>query len=90
MIHRESVENYAGSTAQLAEDIGNLKYDSLAAFLQLLADKIEGDAVKDGARGRTLLAASLQSAAAQVASAAAGIETAWRISEPHMTGSQPK
>ena len=40
MVHRENVENYAGTTVQLAEDIGNLKYDSLAAFLQLLADKI--------------------------------------------------
>ena len=90
MVHRESVENYAGSTPQLAEDIGNLKYDSLAAFLRLLAGKIEGDAAKDEARGRTLLAASLQDAAAQIAAAAVSIETAWQISEPHMTGSQPK
>lgn len=85
MVHRESVEDYEGTLAQLAENIGDLKYDSLAEFLHLLAEKIKDDAAKDRARGRVRLATSLQDAAAQIATAAADIETAWRISEPHMT-----
>ncbi len=85
MVHRESVEAYEGPLAQLAEDIGDLKYDSLAEFLRLLAEKIKYDAAKDQARGRVRLATSLQDAAMQIATAAADIETAWQISEPHMT-----
>ena len=85
MVHRESVEGYGGSLAQLAQDIGDLKYDSLAELLHLLAAKVERDGSKDRARGRAKLAATLQASADQIAAAAASIEAAWRISKPHMT-----
>ena len=88
MVHRETVEGYEGSLAQLVEAVGDLKYDSLAEFLRLLAMKVERDGAKDHARGRARLAAALQDSAAQIAAAVVGIETAWRISKPHMTESR--
>jgi hypothetical protein len=39
MIHTSEVINYPGSMEELAEEIGNLKYDALARFLELLAKK---------------------------------------------------
>jgi len=87
MLHRQTVEGYQGTPAQLAEDIGNLRYDGLAELLRLLAEKIERDGLKDRARARPRLAAALLGAADQTAAAATNIEAAWRLSEPHMTGS---
>ena len=87
MIHHQTVEGYSGTPEQLAEDIGNLRYDALAEFLRLLAEKIQRDGAKDKARGRPRLAAALQGAADQTAAAALSIGAAWRLSEPHMTES---
>ena len=89
MVHRESVEGFDGSLAQLADDIGDLKYDSLAEFLRLLAAKVERDGAKDQARGRARLAVALQSSAAHIAAAAVSIGTAWRVSKPYMIESRP-
>jgi hypothetical protein len=86
MIHRSTPEHYPGDLAALAEEIGNLKYDSLAEFLRLLSAKIDGDAAKDQARGRVRLAAALRSAAGRIGSAEVPIERAWKISRPFMTG----
>ena len=33
MIHKEVVEKYDGTMIELAEDIGNLRYDALVEFL---------------------------------------------------------
>ena len=52
MIHRQDVEQYAGTLPDLADDIGNLRYDALAQLLGLLAAKLEADAAKDQERGR--------------------------------------
>jgi len=84
MIHREDVERYPGSLRELAEDVGNLRYDALAGFLRLLAAKLEADASADEGRGRARLAVALRASAADVAAAASDIEMAWRICEPHM------
>ncbi|MCC3405754.1 MAG: hypothetical protein JGK17_09210 [Microcoleus sp. PH2017_10_PVI_O_A] len=49
MIHPQNVEKYAGNLTELAEDVGNLKYDALAEFLHVLSAKIEKDGAKDKA-----------------------------------------
>ncbi len=85
MVHHQNIEKYRGSLPQLAEDIGNLKYDALADFLHLLSVKIESDAASDKARGRVQLASSLQNCSNHLAKAATQIEQAWHISEPYMT-----
>src|SRR5207245_2651372 len=84
MVHRENIERYPGSLRELAEEIGNLRYDALAEFLHQLAAKLEADAAGDQRRGRPKLAVALGASAEGVAAAAAHIEQAWRICEPHM------
>ena len=84
MIHREHIDRYPGTLADLASELGDLRYDSLAVFLRELAAKLERDSAADAGRGRPKLAASLQEAAEGVKTAAAAIDRAWAISAPHM------
>ena len=82
--HKHDVENYQGTKQQLAEEIGNLFYDSLAEFLDLLSAKIEKDSKADEARGRVKLAANLHECAIKLTEASADISKAWKICEPYM------
>lgn len=84
MIHKDEVENYQGSMEELAEEVGNLKYDALANFLALLSEKIEKDGAKDASRGRIQLAGNLQVCAEKLKEAQSSIDKAWIISEPYM------
>jgi hypothetical protein len=68
---------YEGGYPKLADDLGNLRYDALADFLELLAAKIDRDAAADAGRGRQQLAAELKDAAEHIA-------RAWRICKPFM------
>jgi hypothetical protein len=84
MVHREDVGGYRGSLAELAGEVGDLRYDALAGFLRALADKLGADSAADAGRGRPRLAAALQDGAAGLVAAAAAIDRAWAISAPHM------
>jgi len=86
MVHPDKVDRYSGTLDDLAEDLGNLRYDALGEFLRLLAAKIDRDAGTDEKRGRTQLSAALRNAAGLLAGAATDIQLAWRISEPHLGG----
>ncbi len=77
MQHRTAVE-YPGGLQQLATDLGNLRYDSLAEFLRLLSDKIEQDEGADLGRNRPRLAGHLHRAAVE-------ISRAWQVCKPFMT-----
>lgn len=90
MIHLDHVQKYDGSLAELAEDIGNLRYDALADFLRALSDKIASDGAKDYARNRVKLAAHLQHCAEKVHEAAIDCDQAWRICEPFMRSDENK
>ncbi len=68
----------------MAQSLGNLKYDELAAFLKLLSDKLEQDGDADGARGRAQLAKALHDAAQNIDQAADDVKRAWVICEPYM------
>jgi hypothetical protein len=68
----------------LAAELGNLRYDALAAFLSALATKLEDDSLQDAARGRKKLAAALHAASVGVADASGAIAKARAICEPHM------
>ena len=83
MIHKSEVEKYQGTMGELARDIGDLKYDALAEFLELLATKIEFDGKKDEARGRVKLSTNLFSAAENLKNSQKAIEKAWVICEPY-------
>jgi hypothetical protein len=84
MKHADCVEKYPGTLAELAEELGNLRYDALAVFLASLSAKLEEDSLKDAARGRKKLAATLHAASSELAEAAGAIEKAWVICEPRM------
>jgi hypothetical protein len=83
-VHRDDIRRYPGTLAELAGELGDLRYDALAAFLHALGDKLAADAAADAARGRPSLAAELTGGAAGLKAAAARIERAWAISAPHM------
>jgi hypothetical protein len=70
--------DYPGGLQQLANDLGNLRYDSLAQFLHLLSDKIEQDGEADLGRNRPKLAGHLHRAAEEIA-------RAWQLCKPFMT-----
>ena len=84
MIHKDKIERYNGSTDELIEDIGNLKYDALADFLQKLSIKLDKDAQSDLERGRRKLSNKLLDAANNIELASLDIDEAWEISEPFM------
>lgn len=84
MIHKDRVENYEGTMQNLVEDIGDLKYNALAEFLNLLSQKIENDGIKDAERKRFQLAKQLQNCADNLKEAKITIDKAWKISEPYM------
>lgn len=84
MKHKAWLNHYEHNFEQLAEDIGNLRYDTLAEFLTLLSDKIRRDRIKDHEAGRVLLASSLQQASTALATSAAHIRMAWKFCEPHL------
>lgn len=84
MKHSAWIKKYEGNFEQLAEEIGDLRYDSLFEFLELLSKKIEQDSQKDKGRERTQLANSLQQAATALRDSAKHVKTAWQISEPYM------
>jgi hypothetical protein len=84
MVHREEVERYPGTLAQLASDIGDLRYDALAIFLRALAAKLSSDANADAQRGRPQLARTLRGGASALGEAAAEVERAWAICAQHM------
>ena len=82
--HRETIEQYPGTLAELADDVSNLRYDALVFFLQSLHRKLESDSVADHGRGRLKLSSALHSSADHLNEAAEAIEQAWTICAPHM------
>jgi hypothetical protein len=83
MKHADQVERYPGTLAELAEELGNLRYNAPADFLAALSAKIGSDSERDAARGRKRLATELRAASAELTIAADAIERAWAICEPH-------
>ena len=62
MIHKTSLKHYE-NWEEIAEEIGDLRYDALADFFKALSDKIREDGAKDKARGRHQLAQELSTIA---------------------------
>lgn len=76
MIHKSEID-YDGGFDKLAEDLGNLRYDSLAEFLNKLSDKLAKDSGADADRKRPQLAKQLLYASRYIGNA-------WKLCEPHM------
>ncbi|GAB4192171.1 MAG: hypothetical protein Fur006_36250 [Coleofasciculaceae cyanobacterium] len=84
MKHGDRVKRFNGTLVELAEDLGNLRYDALAQFLSTLSAKIEQDSNNDEQRGRRKLATALHDCAQHLTLSAKAIEQAWDICEPYM------
>jgi hypothetical protein len=84
MKHKSWIKNYERNFEKLVEEIGDLRYDTLSEFLELLGKKIERDGQKDKSRGRINLANNLQNSAKALKESSESIKEAWRICEPYM------
>ncbi|MBX2876691.1 MAG: hypothetical protein KTR30_31535 [Saprospiraceae bacterium] len=84
MIHRSTLANYDKGLQQLAEELGDLRYDALVDFLQYLHEKLAKDSKADEERGRAKLAKCLALASNNIGHSAKEIQKAWIISEPYM------
>jgi NADH dehydrogenase FAD-containing subunit len=82
--HKDHVEKYDGTIKELAEDIGDLRYDTLVEFLGHLSSKLKNDGIKDFNGGRENLADSLRIASVRIDFANQSVKEAWRISKPFM------
>lgn len=83
MKHTTTVRDFNGTSAQLAQEMGDLYYDSLAELLTLLAQQIAADSEADLQRGRPKLAGELNGCAEHLQAAARHIQSAWTICAPH-------
>ena len=83
MIHKSHIEHYPDAKI-LAEEIGNLKYDSLANFFQELSNKFLRDAKADSYKGRKKLAKHLDALYSHSQSMKFEAEKLWEICEPYM------
>jgi len=84
MKHTSRVKDYDGSNKELANQVGDLFYDSMSEFLVYLAQKIRTDGEKDHARGRVKLATELFACSDNILTASKNVSTAWKICEPYV------
>ncbi len=84
MKHTHTLKNYQGSPEQLAEEIGDLFYDSLADVLHLLSEKLHRDANADLGRQRFKLGGHLKECSLHLERASREIQQAWQICELHV------
>ncbi len=83
-MHKTTVLRYTGTLYELAEELGDLRYDTLATFLQTLSRKMERGRNAENEHGRSKLAEALRTCAVHLADAADESATAWRIAAPFM------
>jgi hypothetical protein len=89
-IHSDHIKGYNGTVYDLANDIGDLKYDALHEFLEALTLKLRKDSEADTGRGRNHLASSLSRASDKISDASVHIDMAWEISKPFMNSNKDK
>lgn len=82
--HATQVVGYPATTAELAIEVGRLRYDALALFLEELSRELARQADGDLSRGRTQLAARLTTLAADVAQSAVQTREIWRLCRRHI------
>lgn len=79
--HPTEIKHY--NLKDLAEAIGNLRYDKLSEFLEALALKIDKDEDSDRKRNRTKLANSLADLADELWDGKRTADRLWEICEPY-------
>lgn len=81
--HKRNIDGY-DDIVKLANDVGDLHYESLKDFLYILTFKLKTDASNDKAAGRKELAKNLDKAGDYVFSAYRAMDRVWDICKPYM------
>lgn len=74
----------------IAQDIGNLHYETLGYMLNYLSKKLKEDSRKDWQAGRIQIANRLKLASQHIKDARIQIQEAWQISKPFMENQNPE
>lgn len=82
--HAVAIAAYPGTLADLATEVGRLRYDAGAHFLRALAAELARQAEGDRGRGRPKLADRLDALSADVGKAANDLAAIWRLCKPHV------
>ena len=82
MKHTNKIKSIDIENKDLANEVGDLYYDSLSEFLSHLAKKLETDGDADSKRNRKKLAYNLYMASKLISDASKHIDESWKISEP--------
>lgn len=83
-MHLDHVPGWNGTLTELAQAIGNMRYDRVAEFLDDLRKDFLRQAQNDGEAGRSVLADRLRLTAYDMGMAQARMEHVWKTCEPHM------
>lgn len=84
MAHPNYVVGFSGSLEELAQNVGAMRYDCVAEFLQLLAKNMNEQAAADQERNRPKLASKLELTAVALHHSYDAMNEAWRICAPYM------
>ena len=84
-MHTNFIVKYNGTMVDLAKDVANLRYDTLANFLLDLRTEIVAQAHIDSNEGRAILARQLTELQHYLLKAHTATELAWKISKLYMT-----
>lgn len=88
MSHPDHVEGWNGTLEELAQAIGNMRYDTIAQFIDLLSNDIRRQSGDDWKRGRRRLSIRLNQTAHDLSLVKYGFSAAWKICEPYMDENQ--
>ena len=84
MPHKTELDNYKGTLPELAREIANLRYDTLANLFEELYKCIDEDAQKDYDKGRKNLGMCLGMNAYRLKEATDSFKRAWLMCAPYM------
>ncbi len=82
--HPTKLKNHDKNLEELANELGDLRYDALSDFLVFLSQKLEKDALADKEINRIQLANNLKNASISIKESSESIQKAWKICEPFM------
>jgi hypothetical protein len=84
MKHPTKVEKYSGTNRELARDIINMRYDSLAEFFEYLSEELLMDAKNDESLGHKDVTNKLKKLAEDNSKSKEDALSLWKICEKHM------
>lgn len=71
--HKKYLKKYEDDFEDIATELGDLRYDSLSIFLELLSKKLDKDSIADGERNRKKLSFELLEASKKIKEASKNI-----------------